>query len=183
MKADTERPKPSRIVLVVGVDLSDVSEHLLAQTRALIGPVDEAETHVVHVVHPDSFTKRLVHPIHSEDIGARAQAEYANWELRRLCAGLVQCPQNRVFVHVPVGDSAAVELTRIAAEVGADLLVLEAREHDAQEPRRVLHRSVVARIARTAPCTVLTIRKRARPALVSEKGREPPLNTSWSASP
>ncbi len=72
MKADTERPKPSRIVLVVGVDLSDVSEHLLAQARALIGPVDEAETHVVHVVHPDSFTKRLAHPIHSERTSAYA---------------------------------------------------------------------------------------------------------------
>jgi hypothetical protein len=29
MKADTERPKPSRIVLVAGVDLSDVSESMV----------------------------------------------------------------------------------------------------------------------------------------------------------
>jgi nucleotide-binding universal stress UspA family protein len=183
MKADTERPKPSRIVLVVGVDLSDASEHLLAQTRALIGPVDDAETHVVHVVHRDSLTKRLAHPIHSEDIGARAQVQYANWELQRLCFELVKCPRNRVFLHIPVGDSAADELTRVAAEVGADILVVEAREHDPRGPRRVLHRSSVARIARTAPCTVLTIRKRARPVSEREKAPEPPLTTSWSASP
>ena len=183
MKADTESPKPSRIVLVVGVDLSDASEHLLAQARALIGPVDDAETHVVHVVHRDSLTKRLAHPLHSEDIGARAQVQYANWELQRLCFELVKCPRNRVFLHIPVGDSAADELTRIAAEVGADILVIEAREHDPRGPHRVLHRSSVARIARTAPCTVLTIRRRARP--VSERGKapEPPLTTSWSASP
>jgi nucleotide-binding universal stress UspA family protein len=183
MKADTERPKPSRIVLVVGIDLSDVSEHLLAQTRALIGSVDDAETHVVHVVHPDPFTKRLANPLHSQGIGERAHVEYANWELKRLCFELVQCPRNRVFMHIPVGNSAADELTRVATEVGADVLVVEAREPDPRGPRRVLHRSVVARIARTAPCTVLTIRKRARPGLETERTPEPPLNTSWSASP
>jgi hypothetical protein len=45
MNAYSRSEQPSRIVLVVGVDMSNVSEHLLTQTRALIGPVDEAEVH------------------------------------------------------------------------------------------------------------------------------------------
>ena len=79
MKADAEDQKPSRIVLVVGVDLSDVSEHLLTQTRALVRPVDDAEVHVVHVVHPDSLRDQIERPLHSPDIGARSQVEYAKW--------------------------------------------------------------------------------------------------------
>jgi hypothetical protein len=63
-----------------------------------------------------------------------------------------------VHVHTPIGD-AAEELTRIAAEVGADMVVVEAHEHGASKPRRVFHRSMLARITTTAPCTVLTIRR------------------------
>src|SRR5580658_5604436 len=158
MKADAEDQKPSRIVLVVGVDLSDVSEHLLMQTRALVRPVDEAEVHVVHVVHPDSLREQIERPVHSADTGARSQVEYAKWELQRLCGSLALGPRTRVTVHTPVGG-VAEELTRIADQVAADIVVVEAHEHVPQGARRMFHRSVVARIVRTAACTVLTIRK------------------------
>jgi nucleotide-binding universal stress UspA family protein len=163
MNADTSSEKPSRILLVVGVDLSDVSEHLLAQTRALIRPVDEAEVHIVHVVHPDPLREQIERPVHSADICARSHVEYAKWELQRLCGTLGLGPRTRVVVHTPIGE-AAKELKRIAAEVRADMIVVEAHEHDAREPRRVFHRSVVDRIASSAPCTVLTIRKPPRRA-------------------
>jgi nucleotide-binding universal stress UspA family protein len=159
MKADAEDQKPSRIVLVVGVDLSDVSEHLLTQTRALVRPVDDAEVHVVHVVHPDSLRDQIERPLHSPDIGARSQVEYAKWELQRLCGSLALGPRTRVLVHTPVGG-VAEEVTRSADQVAADMIVVEAHEHTAQGGvRRMFHRSVVARIARTAACSVLTIRK------------------------
>jgi len=40
----------------------------------------------------------------------------------------------------------------------ADLIVIEAHEHDGREPHRVFHRSVADVIASTAPCTVVTLR-------------------------
>ena len=54
--------------------------------------------------------------------------------------------------------SSPAELTRIARETAADIIVVEVHDH----PPRVFHHSVVARIARTAPCSVLAIRKPAR---------------------
>ncbi len=150
--------QPSRIVLVVGVDMSNVSEHLLTQTRALIRTVDEAEVHVVHVVSPEPRILRVVRPRDAKDAGAVYEVERAQSVLERLSNSLVEHPGTRVIVHTPVG-AAADELTRIAAEVGADILVIEAHEHDGRDPLRVFRRSVVDHVASTAPCTVLTIRK------------------------
>jgi nucleotide-binding universal stress UspA family protein len=156
MTAYSQSQQPSRIVLVVGVDMSNVSEHLLAQTRALIRPVDEAEVHVVHVVRPEPPLLRLVRPRDAKDAGVVYEVENAQWALERLSESLVHSPQTRVIMHTPVG-SAPGELTRIAAEVGADLIVIEAHENGGAH--RMFHRSVMDQIARTAPCTVLTIRK------------------------
>ena len=155
--------QPSRIVLVVGIDMSNVTEHLLAQTCALIRPIDEAEIHVVHVVSPEPSFLRVVRPSDAKDAGAAHDVERAQSVLERLSDSLKDNPRVRVFVHTPVGV-AADELTRVAMEVGADILVVEAHEHDGRDPLRVFHRSVVDHIASTAPCTVLTIRKPRRPS-------------------
>jgi nucleotide-binding universal stress UspA family protein len=157
MHAVSTSRQPSRIVLVVGIDMSDVSEHLIEQTRALIRPMDEAEVHVVHVVRPEPLPQRLVRPKNEGDVGARYQVEYAKWALERLSEALMQHPGTRVIVHTPVG-AAAEELTRVATQVRADVLVVEAHDPDGRGAR-MFHRSVLARIARTSPCTVVTIRK------------------------
>ncbi|MGO9838800.1 MAG: universal stress protein [Polyangiaceae bacterium] len=185
MNQSIEGPQPSRsrIVLVVGVDMSDVSEHLLEQTRSLIRPVDDAEIHVVHVVHPDSLTQRLARPVHSDSIAASSQTESAKWQIERLCHSLARAPGSHVHVHTPIGN-VADELTRVAARVAADILVVEAHDHGAHSPRRMFHRSVVSRIARTAPCTVLTIRKPSPTGPEQPAARpEAPLSTTWSANP
>ena len=57
MSEETKREERRRIVLVVGLDLSDVSEHLLLTARNLVRSVDEAELHLVHVVHPESANR------------------------------------------------------------------------------------------------------------------------------
>jgi nucleotide-binding universal stress UspA family protein len=158
MDAYSQKGQPSRIVLVVGVDMSSVSEHLLTQTSALIQPVDEAEIHVVHVVSPEPPFLRLVRPTDAKDAGAVYEVERARVILERLSAALVTSAKVRVLVHTPVGNPAD-ELARIATEVSADILVIEAHGHDGREPFHVFHRSVVDQIASTAPCTVLTIRK------------------------
>jgi nucleotide-binding universal stress UspA family protein len=158
MNANTLSEQPSRIVLVVGIDMSSVSEHLLAQVRGLLGRADEAEVHVVHVVPAEPPYLRLVRPKDEKDAGAVYAVEHAQVALERLCASLGNDPQTRVFMHTPVGDAAG-QLARVAADVGADILVIEAHEHDSRDPLRVFRRSVADHTASTAPCSVLTIRQ------------------------
>ena len=152
---DANTPNATRIVLVVGVDLSAVSEHLLSQARDLVRSVELAELHVVHVVRPESLRERLTEPLHTEGVTTRATTQAAHFELERMCEAIVSGSRAKWTVHTPVGRTAD-QLTRIARDVGADVVVVEAHEH----PRRprVFHRSVIARIARMAPCSVLTIR-------------------------
>jgi nucleotide-binding universal stress UspA family protein len=147
--------------LVVGVDLSEVGEHLLTTARNLVRSADEAELHVVHVVRSESFVQRIEEPSDSVGTVDRSQAEAAHWQLEHMCDAMAQRSSTRVVVHTPVGRPAE-ELVRIAREVGADVLVVEA--HDPSKPRRLLRRSVVARVARTAPCSVLMVRPNARAA-------------------
>ncbi len=178
MNEDTQRNERRRIVLVVGVDLSDVSEHLVAQARALIGPVDEAEVHVVHVVHPEPIPQ-WIPGTHSSGL-ARANADHATSELQRLCDHFGQGARPgraEVIVHTPIGD-AATELVQIASRVNADVLVVEAHDRG-RHP--LWHRSLLARLVRTAPCTVLTIRSkgsRAQPGVMRRQTSASAANPS-----
>ncbi len=144
------------LVIVVGIDLSDVSRHLLVNAQNLIRSAGAAELHLVHVVQPESVRSRLTEPI-SANGGpeSRAHIEAAEWQLERLSASVVGDSGAEVRIHTPVGDPAE-QIARIAEQVGADLVLVEA--HDRAWPRRMFHRSVVARIARHASCSVLTSR-------------------------
>jgi nucleotide-binding universal stress UspA family protein len=151
----TATTNPTRIVLVVGVDLSEVSEHLLSRARDLVRSVELAELHVVHVVRPESLRERLTEPLHAEGVTTRATTQAAHYELERMCESIVSGSRAKWTVHTPIGRTAD-QLTRIARDVGADVIVVEAHEHSRRP--RVFHRSVIGRIAQTAPCSVLTIR-------------------------
>jgi nucleotide-binding universal stress UspA family protein len=159
----TDATTTTRIVLVVGVDLSEVSEHLLSKARDLVRSVDLAELHVVHVVRPEPLRAWLTEPLHAEGVTTRANTAAAQFELERMCESIVGGSRAKWRVHTPVGQTAD-ELTRIARNVGADVMVVEAHEHSRRP--RVFHRSVIGRIAQTAPCSVLTIRppRRAAPS-------------------
>ena len=158
MVAAKERPTGGRIVLVVGVDLTEISERLLATASDLVRHSREAEIHVVHVVAPESLTMRLEEPLGSVGIANRSHVESAQFLLNRLRDGVLQSADMRVILHTPVGP-AARELVRIAREVNADVIVVEAHEHGRRP--RVLHRSLVGKLARSAPCSVLAVRRRA----------------------
>jgi nucleotide-binding universal stress UspA family protein len=144
------------VVIVVGIDLSDVSVHLMNNARDLIRSAKVAELHLVHVIHPESVRSRLTEPISTKGgPESRAHIESAQWQLERVRASIVGDSGVEVRVHTPVGEPAE-QIARIAQEVGADLVLVEA--HDRASPGRMFHRSVVARIARKAPCSVLTSR-------------------------
>ena len=152
----------SRTVLVVAVDLSDESEDLLSTARELVRPVDDAELHVVHVVRPEPLRERLADPVVSLHTNERVLVESAQWVLLRWCESVMVGSRARWVVHTPVGDP-VTEVTRVAREVGAHIIAVAA--HDGRR-RRLFHRSVLARIARSAPCSVLTIRDRRKAAQV-----------------
>jgi nucleotide-binding universal stress UspA family protein len=148
----SEEASQTRRVLVVGVDLTEVSEHLLAYARDLVRWVDKAELHVVHVVRPEPLSERLNDPIGAEGVVTSALRKAAEWQLEELCRKIVGKSTASWHVHVHVGHAAEL-LIKIASDVGADFIVVEAHG-----PNRIFHRSVVAQIARDAPCSVLTVR-------------------------
>jgi len=147
----------SHMTVVVGVDLSDVSEHVLAMARGLVRSIDDAQLHVVHVVQPQPLQHLAAGATRATDAAVLAHAEAAHRRLELYCESSVPHRGERVVLHTPVGQPAE-ELTRIARETAADIIVVEVHDH----PPRVFHHSVVARIARTAPCSVLAIRKSTR---------------------
>jgi nucleotide-binding universal stress UspA family protein len=149
------QPEPSRIVLVVGVDLTEVSEHLLRHVRDLVRSIDQTELHVVHVVPPEPLRPWV--PESSGSLGSieLVQARTAYWQLCRMWDSIAPGSTAHFIVHTPVGRPAD-ELTRVARSVGADIIVLEAHDHTGR--RRLFHRSLLARVTQTAPCSVLAIR-------------------------
>jgi nucleotide-binding universal stress UspA family protein len=162
--ASSANPEPSDcLVLVAAVDLNEGAEHLLTVARDLARSAPHAEIHVVHVVRPEPLSQRLSEPVGSQGIVERAQTESADWQLRRLCDDVIRSSGTPAFVHTPVGQPAR-QVVRVAQSVGADVVLVEAHDHGGL--RRVFHRSVLARIALTAPCSVLTVRPKRAAASV-----------------
>jgi nucleotide-binding universal stress UspA family protein len=143
-------------VLVVGLDLDDTSEHLLGTVRELTFGMEEAELHVVHVVPAETFQERMGEPVMAQGLAERRRTELAQWELERLCRAVIPGTAVHIVVHTPAGRP-VTELTRVARAVGADAIVVEAHEHHTGA-RHLFHRSVAAGLARSAPCSVLTVR-------------------------
>jgi len=146
------------MVVVVGVDLSDVSKHALARARDLVRSIDDAELHIVHVVEPQPLRYAVLESLRLTDVASHGDPEFARRQLLGFCES-VPGSQERVVVHLPVGRPAD-ELSRIAQKTAADIIVVEVHDH----PPRVFHHAVVARLARIAPCSVLVIRAPARTA-------------------
>jgi nucleotide-binding universal stress UspA family protein len=176
MSEETKQPPPRRMVVVVGVDLSDVSGHLLARARDLVRSVDNAELHLVHVI-PDPLLW-AAEPPHRSVLDTRPQMGLARQRLQLLCDSVLKDSRARIILHTPVGRTAD-EVTRIARQVGADIIVVEM--HERAGLRRVFHHSVVARITRTAPCSVLAIRDPSRVASQT-RARQPEMASRAASS-
>lgn len=167
----------SHLVLVVGVDLSQVSEHLLMTARDLVMLARDAEIHIVHVVEPQALgaavfdTLPIVAPTEAERVRA------AQDELDRLCARVADGIDARVVVHVAVGRPSD-EITRIADAVGAHVIVVE--KHESRGLARVFHRSLAATLAKKAPCSVLAVR--ARSSSMDRNSSMPPPSSGDEAT-
>ncbi len=152
MSKQTGSAKSKASVLVVGVDLTDVSEHLVSSARQILRGGGEGELHVVHVVPREPFTQRITNPPRSRGPAEISGMEAAQWELGRLCAVLADGSNVKVTTHTPIGDPAQ-EVVRVAREVGASLVLVETHDDN-----RLFHVSVATQIVAAAPCSVLTLR-------------------------
>jgi nucleotide-binding universal stress UspA family protein len=152
---DTEIDPSSKAIVVVAVDMTDVSEHLLVTAKNLLRHAADAQLHLVHVLPIQPVVPWFDHAVlPSTDADARRVAQ-ARFELGRLCEDLSDRPTLHVEVHTPIGD-ATEEIVRIATNLHADAIVVEA--HDRSGLAGMLHRSVVAGVTKRAPCSVITVR-------------------------
>lgn len=156
MDRTEQRPsEANRIVLVVGVDFTDSSDYALTLAKDLTRIAgSDAEVHVAHVIGPPVIPDAVadVLPGLGIDSGAiRALQDRTG----ALCLRLAEGTGMRFVPHVRIGETAA-ELADLAREVRADLLVVGARTRKGLP--RALHRTLGARLARRAPCSVLTAR-------------------------
>ncbi len=148
-------PSAGTMVLVVGVDFSPMSEHLLRTARDLVRVAPQAELHIVHVVPVQILATGIMDAIPHPGPVLEDAIERALKKLEALTAPLEREVNGVIVPHVRVGNPAE-EIPRLASEVSADLIVVEA--HGRTGIRRMLHRSVAAQLARNAPCSVLTVR-------------------------
>jgi universal stress protein A len=148
-------PSEGTMVVVVGIDFSPMSAHLLRTARDLVRAASRAELHIVHVVPVQILASGLMDAIPHPGPVLEDSIERALKMLETLTAPIEQVMSGIVIPHVRVGNPAN-EIPRLAFEVAADLIVVEA--HGRTGLRRMLHRSVAAQLARNAPCSVLTVR-------------------------
>jgi nucleotide-binding universal stress UspA family protein len=148
--------KEAKSVVVVGLDLSPISRDVL-RTAAALCLMPGSELHLVHV---------LAVPPGESILGTRAdrelkfakQLEQARDSLDRFAAEVVVSVK-RAAGHLRVG-SPDTEIAQLAADLGADLIVVGTHGHRGLE--RLLG-SVAESLVRNAPCQVLAYRPKTTP--------------------
>jgi nucleotide-binding universal stress UspA family protein len=137
--------------MLVATDFSEHADQALEYAAELAAQLD-ATIHLLHVVtNPVMGGPELafVHPSLIEHATTAAQTALEERAARlrdRVQVGPVQ---------LEVGDPRD-EIDRVAAEIGADLIVMGT--HGRRGVRRLLLGSVAESVVRTAPCPVLTVR-------------------------
>jgi nucleotide-binding universal stress UspA family protein len=145
-------PKPYQHILVP----IDFSPHaMLALERATdLARQSQAQLTVVYVIPQVIF-----HPEWATDLEDTMELSDLVEEVRETLAKTV-APYRQAGIaiteHVLAGGP-YVEIVRLAAQIRADLIVIGA--HGTAERQPVLLGSVAENVARTAPCSVLTVRQ------------------------
>jgi|HubBroStandDraft_2_1064218.scaffolds.fasta_scaffold467506_1 nucleotide-binding universal stress UspA family protein len=151
---------PRRII--VGMDFSEPADYALELAAELARCTEQnAELHVVHVAP----TVTVMDPLGTGDLRLSPSLTGGNERMQRqledTCGTLTERAPTRVGVvpHMLFGD-VVTELKGIARTLDADLIIVGAHEHHGWS----WHRSLAARLARRAPCSVLTARAKSADA-------------------
>ncbi|HEX6272046.1 MAG TPA: universal stress protein [Polyangiaceae bacterium] len=163
-----EAKKP--YVIVVGVDYSDSGELALTRAFELAAQQRPAEVHILNVMPLNlpllapEFASNAV----SASINEAAERLSAHVEKRALAFRASRADDARldgvkIVPHIRT-DSPAFEVAQLAADLEADLVVVGT--HGRRALARVLVGSVAELTVRLAPCPVLVVRQKMRPAPV-----------------
>jgi len=138
--------------ILVPTDFSDFADHALDYAIALAGKLG-AQVHVVHALTiPELGVPELGVALSSTMMGTMVQRSQA--ALDKLVADR---PSASFATMLRTGDSRSVIL-QTAEELSADLIVMGT--HGRRGVTRALLGSIAEAIVRTAPCPVLTVRRR-----------------------
>ena len=159
------------LVLVVAVDYSVESQKAVAAVKRLTSRAIEAVVHVVHVFQPPRGAQSALDMLGAESAQPTAGMLHADNELDLFCRRLQEELAAPVVAHLRVGSKPAEEIVAVAAELGADLVVVGT--HGRSGIGRVLLGSVAESVARSAPCPVIIARDEGAPR-AEEVTIEPP---------
>ncbi len=148
--------------LVVPHDFSAHAEAALAAALDLAQHFD-SDIHLLHVVQPPSYG-------YSADgfgsVPALFEVKDGSMKALTAIADQIEDPPGRVEAHVVDGVNIAASIDRVAADLGADLIVMGT--HGRTGLAHVFLGSVAERTLRRAPCPVLTVR-----GVESEESEQP----------
>ena len=155
-----------RYVIVVGVDFSSTGDLAFERALELGAARPNAEIHAVNVVRTFGAGVQLElpgSPGYTSMSLAEAAAQlrdFAQQRARTFFASADRDPNNmpRLVTHIRL-DAPADEIAQLAADVGADLVIVGT--HGRRGLSRVLMGSVAEGVVRMAPCTVLVARPKA----------------------
>jgi len=150
--------------IVVAVDYSEVSGLAFERALELAAATPGAEVHVVNVLSP--YESRFAPEVSAAALTSaaselRAYVETQTAAFRAKHGSAAGEPVKRIVAHQRA-YSPAQEIAQLAADLGADLVVIGT--HGRRGVSRALLGSVAETTVRYAPCPVLVVRPKAVPA-------------------
>ena len=144
------------VVIVAAIDTSSLASRVVeTASRFARRTWPHAQLHLVHVFRTARFDRRAQAGVKTDDLLADAEAYLDHYVrmARRLFIGAVTG-------HLAQGDPAG-EIVERAQSLAADWLMLGTQ--DPQGLERLLLGSVAEKVAKSAPCSVMIVRKKRRP--------------------
>jgi nucleotide-binding universal stress UspA family protein len=133
--------------ILLPVDVAEVPVLALAQAREILGPHE-----VSHVVAVMSGWEQTSAAFNWGTIDGESREAYAARSLGQRLAGT---PYADATFHVVFGDPAE-QITRMASELGIDLILLPCRNRQGRL-QRLVKGSVAESVVRLSPCPVLVL--------------------------
>ncbi len=156
--------EPHRTI-VVGIDFSELGD--LALDRGIHLALQNASAlHLVHVTAEANPPATLDMPMPRPPPPVGAMAESLAETVHDAFGRLGKKPECEVVAHVVAGN-VAVEITRLAEKLDADLIVVGT--HGRHGVSRLVLGSVAESVIRHAPCTVMVVRPRGHTVPDSER--------------
>ena len=172
--------KPQLQQVVIGYDCSDHAQPAVDHAIGLACSVPSNVLHFLVVIDPRVGATTLPPEGKVDYLYAEKVQEHVSKRIHGFFADREAPKEIHFFVHARIGD-AAHEILDLAAEVGADLVVLGSHGHTGV--KRLLLGSVSERVVREAGCPVLICRAKTYPQVELDTIISVPHQASHYAPP